>query len=333
MNTHTVSIQIPSPCHESWDSMQPNNKGKFCGSCQKTVIDFTNKSDIEIRNLLLARAGEKVCGHFKKTQVDRPLKLTIDLASLPRNIMPARAFAIALLLTFGTTLISCYDHKGTKINAIEMSRSSENNDFGKTTGEVMAYETEDSISVKQVRDKPEVIDNNGIRGDVIMQEEIMGKIAFHEEPIDSLMNGEIKTYNLPDSTIEGPAIREIYTMGMIAIKSPREEQNENDSILNREELASALENPLKLPENNLIIYPNPSEGEFNMQYTLLKPSDVQVHIFNADGKLIQSPVTVKEQYSGLYHIPLDLTEQPAGVYIIVLIVNGKKSTQSVIMTK
>src|SRR5687767_9825028 len=110
MKTPEVSIQIPNPCHESWENMQLNNQGRFCGSCQKTVIDFTGKSDLEIRNILLEQTGKKVCGHFKKTQVDRPLQLNINLNSLPRYVVPARAFAIALLLTFGTTLISCYDH-------------------------------------------------------------------------------------------------------------------------------------------------------------------------------------------------------------------------------
>jgi len=333
MNTRTVSIQIPSPCHESWDKMQSDSHGRFCGSCQKTVIDFTNKSDLEIRNLLLARAGEKVCGHFKKTQVDRPLQLTIDLTTLPRNIMPARAFAIALLLTFGTTLVSCYDHHGAKINKIEMSTASKNNYVTTTTGEPVPSETEDSISVRKAPTGLDDNENTGIKGDVIISERIMGKISFREKPIDSLVSGEIKTCNLPDSIKEGSVIRETFTMGMVAIEPPTDEQNKNDTTLSREELKTALNNLEDTPENSFTIYPNPSGGQFNMQYTLLKSSDVQVHVFNADGELIQSPVNIKSQHGGQYRIPLDLTEQPAGVYVIMLIENGKKITRQLIVTK
>lgn len=35
------NIRIENPCHENWNLMSRNQKGRFCDSCNKTVIDFS----------------------------------------------------------------------------------------------------------------------------------------------------------------------------------------------------------------------------------------------------------------------------------------------------
>jgi hypothetical protein len=67
-------IRIPSPCQENWDAMRPEEKGRHCASCQKTVIDFTGMSDREIIGHL-ARAGQGVCGRMAPDQIDRDMSL------------------------------------------------------------------------------------------------------------------------------------------------------------------------------------------------------------------------------------------------------------------
>lgn len=46
-------IEIPKPCHEDWDAMTPNENGRFCGSCAKTVVDFTNMQTAEIQRYFI----------------------------------------------------------------------------------------------------------------------------------------------------------------------------------------------------------------------------------------------------------------------------------------
>jgi hypothetical protein len=41
---------------------------KFCFSCQKTVVDFTQKTDTEIATILLQNQ-DKVCGRFYQSQL------------------------------------------------------------------------------------------------------------------------------------------------------------------------------------------------------------------------------------------------------------------------
>ena len=69
---HNVQIHIPTPCHENWDAMTPENKGKFCGSCAKTVVDFSVMTDNEVLNYLKKNAGS-TCGHFTTDQLERPI--------------------------------------------------------------------------------------------------------------------------------------------------------------------------------------------------------------------------------------------------------------------
>lgn len=72
----TENFQKPSlafVCKEDWNAMSACEKGRFCGSCQKTVVDFTKKSDTEIREMLLNRKG-KVCGRFYAKQLVPPVQ-------------------------------------------------------------------------------------------------------------------------------------------------------------------------------------------------------------------------------------------------------------------
>lgn len=53
--------------------MTPNEKGRHCLSCQKTVVDFTLLSDQEVRDYFL-HAGAQVCGRFTDQQLNRPMR-------------------------------------------------------------------------------------------------------------------------------------------------------------------------------------------------------------------------------------------------------------------
>lgn len=63
-------ISIPNPCHEDWSKMNPNNEGKFCSSCSKTVVDFTKMSKEEIHTYFRLKSGENTCGHFYASQLE-----------------------------------------------------------------------------------------------------------------------------------------------------------------------------------------------------------------------------------------------------------------------
>ncbi len=70
-----LQISIPKPCHEDWNKMTAAEQGKFCGACQKTVVDFSTMSDGEIVRLFEQKKG-KLCGRFATTQLERPIEPT-----------------------------------------------------------------------------------------------------------------------------------------------------------------------------------------------------------------------------------------------------------------
>jgi hypothetical protein len=75
-----LQITIPKPCHENWEKMTLNQKGKFCMSCQKNVVDFTKASD---REIVLACAGnEKLCGRFTNLQINQKIISPKDKKSI-----------------------------------------------------------------------------------------------------------------------------------------------------------------------------------------------------------------------------------------------------------
>lgn len=67
------SLTVPKPCHENWNEMTPNEKGRFCNQCSKTVIDFSKMSDRAIVQLI-ETSTSKICGHFCSNQLSRPLE-------------------------------------------------------------------------------------------------------------------------------------------------------------------------------------------------------------------------------------------------------------------
>jgi hypothetical protein len=70
--TEKVQLRIDSPCGEDWGGMRAENQGRYCGSCQKVVVDFTAMSDPEIIEWFSQPQGQ-VCGRLQTGQLDREL--------------------------------------------------------------------------------------------------------------------------------------------------------------------------------------------------------------------------------------------------------------------
>jgi hypothetical protein len=102
-----MHISIPKPCHEDWKAMTPNEQGRHCNVCCKTVVDFTSMNDEEVKHFFFNKKKEEsVCGRFRNEQLQR-IKI-----ELPYNIytlsMPLwKQFLTVCLLAFSSMLFSC----------------------------------------------------------------------------------------------------------------------------------------------------------------------------------------------------------------------------------
>lgn len=74
MSKH-IQLIIADPCHENWDHMSQAEKGRFCASCQKQVIDFTNMSDSQLAAFFKKPSDGSVCGRFFQDQLERDIEI------------------------------------------------------------------------------------------------------------------------------------------------------------------------------------------------------------------------------------------------------------------
>jgi hypothetical protein len=70
-----LQLTIPTPCHENWDNMTPVDKGKFCGCCQKQVVDFSNMNDRQVAEFFKKPSTGSICGRFMSDQLDRSIEI------------------------------------------------------------------------------------------------------------------------------------------------------------------------------------------------------------------------------------------------------------------
>jgi hypothetical protein len=116
-------ITIAEPCHEDWDKMTQNQFGRFCGSCSKNVVDFTNMLPDDIQTYLQQHIN--VCGRMKRSQLD---SIVIQIPNIIIQPETDRRlfFLLVLFLVMGTTLFSCKDEEGNKhsISKIEIIKDS-----------------------------------------------------------------------------------------------------------------------------------------------------------------------------------------------------------------
>lgn len=122
-----IKISIPEPCHEDWNKMIPNEKGRFCESCSKTVVDFTTMLPDDIKYYFLENRGKSICGRMKQSQLDS-IVIQIPSRVLYSQTNYQHYFLLALFVVMGTTLFSCADKNGNKqkINKIEIVEDTNN---------------------------------------------------------------------------------------------------------------------------------------------------------------------------------------------------------------
>src|SRR5579872_7396132 len=81
MKKPAISLSIPKPCAENWDTMTQNKKGRHCASCDKTVIDFSLFSEKELVEFF-KNLPANICGHIPA------YRLNTILATPPKRRFP-----------------------------------------------------------------------------------------------------------------------------------------------------------------------------------------------------------------------------------------------------
>ncbi len=89
----SFKLQVQTPCHENWQAMTETEKGRFCKSCAKEVVDFTQMTDEELLRFFTNKKEGNTCGRLYQDQLERPL---VSLA--PARNRPKWSWNIAAML-------------------------------------------------------------------------------------------------------------------------------------------------------------------------------------------------------------------------------------------
>jgi hypothetical protein len=147
-------ISIPKPCNENWSAMSPTKKGRFCNSCDKTVIDFTKMNNPEILKYFSENSdNERICGHFKLSQIEDEesskyniLKKRFSRIQI-KPIKSAAMFSLSLLFSLSSCMGKARIESESTVNSNDSIN--ENDKFVKKNVEVKNDST--TIERKQIK--------------------------------------------------------------------------------------------------------------------------------------------------------------------------------------
>jgi CarboxypepD_reg-like domain/Secretion system C-terminal sorting domain len=185
-----IQLSIAEPCHENWDNMSPVDKGKFCGSCQKQVVDFSMMSDRQVAEFFKKPSTGSVCGRFMNDQLDREIEI-------PKKRIPwvKYFFQIALPAFLVSVKASAQTQKTGKSKQVttDTTRKSINNEF-RTLGMVAT-----NICIKPIMGDTII---QPVKGEIAIKTIIKGKVVDENGqpvPFANIETGRIGVGIMADS--------------------------------------------------------------------------------------------------------------------------------------
>ncbi len=218
----TISINVPEPCHEGWENMTPTEKGRFCSSCEKEVIDFSNSTDEDLVKQLEGKTN--VCGRFKGSQLDR--ELTLERKS-SLNLLPyAASLMLPLSLMSANPIHGTGDHSNyTSLGIGRYSKASEDRIQVTTSGRITNANGKPVFNVEITVKESGRSEVSGLKGDYEIKSLDGETLIFRKE---GFVSQEVKLGRISgilDITLKPapPEIPEVMVLGGIgAIKEIEE---------------------------------------------------------------------------------------------------------------
>ena len=139
---------------------------------------------------------------------------------------------------------------------------------------------------------------------------------------NKVIGGTSTAYTVQDVLSTATAINENYTDGNI-----------NKNYLNCPTATPVVLNRVIVGETALLTQvkalPNPSTGNFNLQFSTEPGKNAQVYIINSNGSIIQK----RELNGGNHSINFDLNDQPNGLYFVRVITEAGEQVKKMIIQK
>lgn len=310
-----INLSIPTPCHESWDQMTAAAKGRFCASCQKTVIDFTNMSDRQLA-AFFKKPTTNTCGRFYNDQLNRDIALERKRIpwikyffqfTLPAFLVAMKASAQKSRTVIGDT-IYCTQTMG-KLSAkpIETEPVKQSIISGKIMDERGNPVSFATIAVKS--------------GNVATSADLSGyfhlKLNSSNYPrlIVSAVGYEPKEVSSHDSVIKVKLQPQMMGEVVITVGYAIPKKKQPKSIAKRvvDTVAKKLcVNPIK----NFSVYPNPVQlnSTMKLNFNSLDKGEYTISVISSSGEIIQTTEVLTNDKNQIVDLPLH--EAVAGSYFV-----------------
>jgi TonB family protein len=170
-----MKVSIVEPCPANWEHMQIKLHARHCDQCDKSVIDFTQKSRAEIITYLIENPNGSVCGRMNQQQFDiKEEDLPELIAILSQQRFRANAFLI-LAVVCSSLFYSCEtDSNGVK--TIEKPK------IERQTIDPVAKQKNNSVENTRSNDSVK-------KQHLIPPAELMGEVSIFPDPPPAISGG------------------------------------------------------------------------------------------------------------------------------------------------
>jgi len=347
-----LQITVAKPCHENWDKMSKTEQGKFCGSCQKQVVDFSSMSDRQLAAFFKKPSNGSLCGRFMSDQLDR----SIDI---PKKRIPWLKYFFSMLMpAFIISKVSAQTKIMGKVarpvrDTTKTCISDERRTMGIVAPSIEPFQKEFIVKGKIVDENGEPIpfvaieagktmsifyaDKNGafsMNGNLLPDNKTIQfssrgyetkemVILNYKEPLTIILkhNGDVM------DLVSSPS----YIIGEIAITNPDKPQKDTTYI----NIDQVIDRDIVVPDkmNKFYVFPNPvkSGGFVGLGVQMLEAGSYNCQFLDMSGKLVQQKEISIDPESRLMNI--ETPKVPAGNYLFVLVnkKSGKQYSEKIIV--
>ena len=309
------SISIPTPCHEDWNAMTSEGKGRFCGSCQKTVVDFSMMSDRQIAEFF-KKPATTTCGRFMPDQLGRVIEQ-------PPKRLPWLRYILTIAIP--AFLMSC------KLGARQATQGKMISTEQHITGDSIAVplppptvgmiieqpiDTAKAKTSRAKQTKPTLIKRCTIQP-VINDSEGFSKAPFVFHP-DIFRIDTISPLSLTSQSLSG-------VLGGFSVTGVR--------LTKKKAPVPLIPQLTPTKPSSFLIHPNPvqASSSFTIEWKMIDKGIYQLALQNSAGQQVQSEEIIIDNENARATVPLKSTV--AGLYFVRLTnkKTGKQFTQNLIV--